>query len=187
MKRRSLAFLLLLAVALSLAWWVNELSRPESPPPLAVQDTPDSYADGLRVKRYDEQGQLIQSLQSPRMIHFDPAGVTEFTRPEVRQYSAETPPWILQAEKGVARHREENLLLSGEVIIDRPGRDVFPPYHIRTRDLRVEMPGVHVTTDQPVTVTSREQRIVGRGLDAWLKEPARLRLLHQVRGHYVFD
>ncbi|MET0089112.1 MAG: LPS export ABC transporter periplasmic protein LptC [Candidatus Thiodiazotropha sp.] len=187
MKRRLLAPLLLLAAVLSLAWWVNELSQPESPPQQAVLDTPDAYADGLLVKRFDEQGLLIQSLQSPRMIHFDQAGVTEFTRPVVRQYSERTPPWILQAEKGVARHREENLFLPGDVMIDRPEAEGAAPYHIRTRDLSLEIPGVHVTTDQSVTVTSREQRITGRGLEAWLQEPARLRLLHQVRGHYVFD
>ncbi|MET0050869.1 MAG: LPS export ABC transporter periplasmic protein LptC [Candidatus Thiodiazotropha sp.] len=187
MKRRLLAPLLLLAAVLSLAWWVNELSQPDSPPPEAAQNTPDAYADGLRVKRFDEQGLLIQDLQSPRMIHFEQVGVTEFTRPVLHQYSAQTPPWTLQAERGVARHHEEKLFLPGEVTIDRPGDEDIAPYHIRTRDLNLAMPGVHVTTDQSVTVTSREQRISGRGLDAWLQEPARLRLLHQVRGHYVFD
>jgi lipopolysaccharide export system protein LptC len=186
LKRRWLALALLLAVALSLAWWVNELSHPESAPKSANADTPDAYADGLRVERFDEQGRMIQRLESPRMVHFDQAGVTEFTRPVVRQYSLDKPPWILQAEKGIARHREEKLFLPGEVEIDRAGQDDVAPYRIRTRDLTLQMPGIHVSTDQPVTLTSGEQRLTGLGLEAWLRAPARLRLLHQVRGYYEF-
>ncbi|MET0066765.1 MAG: LPS export ABC transporter periplasmic protein LptC [Candidatus Thiodiazotropha sp.] len=187
MNRRLLALLLLLAAALSLAWWVNELSRPESPPSRATRDTPDSYANGLRVMRYDDHGRLIQSLRSPRMLSFDQTGVTEFTQPEVRQYAEDKPPWILQAEKGIARHREQHLMLPGEVVIDRAGFEEAAPYHIRTRDLAVQMPDVHVSTDQPVSLISGEQRMTARGLEAWLKEPARLQLLHQVRGHYEFE
>ena len=176
----------MLAAALSLAWWVNELTQPEVKKRRVARDTPDSYAQELLVKRYDESGRLFQTLRAPRMEHFDKSGITELTQPVVRQYSVDKPPWIMRAERGVAKRREETLYLPGRVVIDRDAKGDIAPYHIVTEDLTLEMRNSFASTSRAVDIESGQQRVSALGMQAWFDEPPRLKLLHQVRGHYEF-
>ena len=80
------------ALVLSLAWWVNELRRPELKRPELARDTPDSYAVNLLVKQYDEGGRLLQILQTPRMTHYEKRGITELSQPEVQRFRPDQPP-----------------------------------------------------------------------------------------------
>ncbi|MEW8628176.1 MAG: LPS export ABC transporter periplasmic protein LptC [Candidatus Thiodiazotropha sp.] len=187
MNRRLLGLLLMFALVLSLAWWVNELRRPELKRPELARDTPDSYAVNLLVKQYDEGGRLLQILQTPRMTHYEKRGITELSQPEVQRFRPDQPPWRMQGENGIADHRQETLFLPGRVVIERAGEGDFAPYHIVTQDLTVHAADSYAETSEAVEVNRGVDRLSAIGLQVWFNEPSRLKLLGQVRGHYEFE
>ncbi|MES9940038.1 MAG: LPS export ABC transporter periplasmic protein LptC [Candidatus Thiodiazotropha sp. 6PLUC2] len=187
MNRRLLGLSLMLALVLSLAWWVNELTRPEMQKRQVARDIPDSYAVDLHVKQYNEDGELLQTLQTPKMLHYEKRGITELLKPVVWRFRADTPPWRMQAEQGVADHQQETLYLPGRVIIEREGKGDFAPYLIETEDLTFKSKDSYASTAEAVEIQSGQQRISAVGMQAWLTEPSRLKLLHQVRGYYEFE
>ena len=187
MKRRLFGFSLILALGLSLVWWVDRLTRPEVKRKEHARDIPDAYAVDLQVKRYGLDGRLLQALQTPRMVHYEKRGITELSQPVVWRFKTDAPPWRMQAENGVADHRRETLYLPGKVVIEREGKGDFAPLYIETEDLTYEAGNAYASTSEAVTFLSGRQRVSAIGLQAWLSEPSRLKLLHRVRGYYEFE
>jgi lipopolysaccharide export system protein LptC len=187
LKPRLLAFSLLLAALLSLGWWIRQLTTPEELPRQAAEESPDAFAENLKVHTYDVTGSLQQTLLTPFMEHYASRDTSELSQPVLWRFNNDAPPWRMQAEKALANDRTEEVFLPGEVVIERDADPHNPPYHIVTRDLTLETADAHATTDQPVLIQSGEQRITAVGMEGWLRSPVKLNLLHQVRGRYVFD
>ena len=76
------------------------------------------------------------------------------------------------------------MLLLGEVQIDREEAEDVRPVHLVTRDLRVQPKDEYAETDQPVRAESGASWVESTGLQAWLREPVRIKLLADVRGYY---
>ncbi|MCU7803341.1 MAG: LPS export ABC transporter periplasmic protein LptC [Candidatus Thiodiazotropha sp. (ex Lucinoma borealis)] len=187
MKPRLLGLLLILAALLSLSWWMNELTHSPETRPQSAEQFPDSYAEGLVVRTYSEKGTLKQKLVSTRMQHYQQTGVTELQQPILWQFNEQTQPWKMQAEEGLVKRREETIFLPGKVVIDRSGDESLVPYHILTQDLTLQFKDSFASTEQPVRIESGSQWVTAVGMEAWLKQPMRLKLLHQVRGYYDFN
>ncbi|MBV2122051.1 MAG: LPS export ABC transporter periplasmic protein LptC [Candidatus Thiodiazotropha sp. (ex Ctena orbiculata)] len=187
MNRRLLGLLLMFALVLSLAWWVNELRRPEVKRPELARDTPDTYAVNLLVKQYDDHGQLLQILQTPRMTHYEKRGITELSQPVVQRFRADQPAWRMRGENGLADHRRQTLFLPGQVVIEREGRDEFAPYRIETEDLTIHAEESYAETAEAVRIESGVDWLSAVGMQIWFDEPSRLELLGQVRGRYEFE
>jgi lipopolysaccharide export system protein LptC len=176
----------LFAALLSLGWWMNRLTQPEQTTPPAVGRYPDSYAEDLVVRTYNEQGALKQRLQSQRMRHYKNDGVTELQRPILWHYNQKGPPLQMQAQEGLIRPGEETLHLPGRVVIDRPSGADSAPLRIVTQDLTLHVEDSYATTDGPVRIESDQHWMSAKGMEAWLKDSLRLKLLHEVRGYYEF-
>ncbi len=187
MKRLPLALGLLLAALLSLGWWVRELSSPDPLKPQLTQESPDAYAEQLKVHTYDTTGRLEQILITPQMEHYDTRNVSELSEPVLWRFTTDSAPWRMQAEKALAYDDEERVFLPGEVVIDRAAASEQPAYHLVTRDLTLETDIAHATTDQAVRMESGKQWITAIGMEGWFKTQTKLNLLNQVRAHYVFD
>lgn len=166
---------------------MNRLTQPEVVRQVAVGRYPDSYAEGLVVRTYDEQGALKQRLESQGMKHYKDPGLTELHQPVLWQYNQEGPPLQMRAQEGLIRPSEETLHLPGRVVIDRPGGADTAPLHIVTQDLTLHAEDSFATTDGPVRIESNQQWMTATGMEAWLKGPLRLKLLREVRGYYEFQ
>jgi lipopolysaccharide export system protein LptC len=92
----------------------------------------------------------------------------------------------MKAPQGIAYHQAELIYLPGNVVIEREGTQELAPYYIETRELVLKIPDAFASTAKEVSIKSAEQWTTAVGLQAWLNEPPRLKLLHQVRGHYDF-
>ncbi|MEW7974688.1 MAG: LPS export ABC transporter periplasmic protein LptC [Candidatus Thiodiazotropha endolucinida] len=187
MKRQLIGLFFIGAALLSLGWWMNRLMQPEETRTPGVRHDPDSYAEGLVVQTYDEQGALKQRLQSREMRHFEKTGITELQQPVLWHYNHQSPPLQMRAQEGLIRRSEESLHLAGGVVIDRPSGADTVPLHIVTQDLTLHFEDSFATTDGPVRIESDDQWMTATGMEAWLKEPLRLKLLHEVRGYYEFQ
>jgi lipopolysaccharide export system protein LptC len=187
LSKRLVGLLLMFALVLSLAWWVNELRRPELKRPELARDTPDTYAVNLLVKQYDEDGRLQQILQTPRMTHYEKRDITELSQPEVQRFSIDEPPWRMKGERGIADHGQEKLFLPGRVVIEREAIGDLAPYHIITEDLTIHPADSYAETSEAVRIHSGKDRVSAIGLQVWFDEPSRLNLLNRVRGYYEFE
>jgi lipopolysaccharide export system protein LptC len=187
LKRRLIGLYFSVAVLLSLGWWINRLTEPEEIRSPREGRYPDSYAEGLIVSTYDEQGKLKQQLQSRRMRYFEKEGLTELEQPTLWHHSPQTPTLQMRAKLGLIRRSEETLRLPGRVDIDRPGGMGSAPLRIVTQDLTLRFEDTFASTDGPVRIESDHQWMTATGMEAWLKQPLRLKLLHDVRGYYEFQ
>jgi lipopolysaccharide export system protein LptC len=187
LKRQLIGFFFIVAALLSLGWWMNILTQPDEIRQPNVRRTPDAYAEGLVVRTYDEKGALKQRLRSQEMKYFEKTGVTQLQQPILWYYNHKSPPWQMRAQAGHIRGSEETLHLTGRVVIDRPSGVDSAPLHITTQDLALRLENSFATTDGPVRIESDEQWVTATGMEAWLKKPLRLKLLHEVRGYYEFQ
>jgi len=178
---------LLLAALLSLGWWIREWTQPPETIPAAAVESPAYIAHQLRILSYDEQGRLAERLETPLMTHYDSRATTHFSEPRLWRFNPDGPPWRLQAEQALTDNRSEIIFMPGEVIIDRDADESHAPYHIVTRDLTVRSLDGYTSTQQPVRIESDGQWTTAIGMEGWLKQPVRVRLLQQVRGEYVFN
>lgn len=187
MRRWLLTGPLLLAALLSLGWWIREWTQPREKIPTATVESPAYIAYQLRILSYDEQGRLAERLETPLMTHYDSRATTRFSEPLLWRFNPGEPPWRLRAEQALTDNRSETIFMPGEVIIDRDAGENYAPYHIVTRDLTVRSRDGYTSTQQPVRIESEGQWTTAIGMEGWLKQPVRVRLLQQVRGEYVFD
>ncbi len=175
------------AVLLALAtgsWWLaqgleEEHERRPRPP-----HSPDYWIEDLAALTMDQQGRPRRRLSATSMRHFPDDESTELTRPEMLLLAPGKPPWQVRAEKGWVSSDGALILLQGEVHIDREKSDEVRPLHLVTRDLRVQPKDEYAETDSPVQVKSGANRVEATGLQAWLREPVRIKLLADVRGYY---
>jgi lipopolysaccharide export system protein LptC len=186
LKRRLIGLFFSIAVLLSLGWWISRLTEPEEVRPTGVGRYPDSYADGLVVSTYDEQGNLKQRLQSQEMQYFEKTGLTELEQPVFWHHNQQAPPLRMWAEQGLIRRSEETLYLPGPVVIDRSAGVNSVPLHIITRELTLRFKDSYANTHGPVRIESEKQWITATGMEAWLEESLRFKLLRDVRGYYEF-
>ncbi len=174
---------LLLALAGG-SWWLqqgvrDDVERQPHPP-----HTPDYWIDGLSARTMDEEGRPRRLLTAESMRHFPDDQSTELTRPVLMLLEADRPPWRIRSELGWVSSDGELVLLQGEVHIQREAAEGVRPLHLVTRDLRVQPKDEYAETEQFVRTDSGPNWLESTGLQAWLREPVRIKLLADVRGHY---
>lgn len=107
--------LVLLAIISSAGWYQwGLLHRQKSK---FKGDYIDTIAQQLSLKRFDEQGRLIQVLASPHATHYALTKETHFDSPSVLVYPTEAGRaiWQMQAGKGVLTGKKDRLDLSANV------------------------------------------------------------------------
>jgi len=178
---------LLLGTFLALAlgsWWLRQgveeqAERRPNPP-----HTPDFWVERLSARTMDAAGRPRRIVKADSMRHFPDDDSTELTRPQIDFLGPRQPPWQIRAQTGWVAPDGKLVLLQGAVTLDRAAASGVLPVHLETRELRVQPKDEYAETEQPVRVVSGPHQVQSRGLQAWLKEPVRIKLLADVRGHY---
>lgn len=173
----------LLALAAG-SWWLAQGLEEERELRPRPPHSPDYWIEGLTALTMDLQGRPRRRLSATAVRHFPDDESTELTGPEMLLLAPGKPPWRVRAERGWVSSDGALILLQGEVHIDREEGEGVRPLHLVTRDLRVRPKDEYAETDSPVRVRSGASRVESTGLQAWLREPVRIKLLADVRGHY---
>lgn len=184
MKRRAIAPLLLFLVAAIATWWLTGITPTEELQPRKAGRFPSSYAEQLTVTSYDSAGIPRYKLLTPRLLNYEDTQTAELEKPLVWQYSPGHAPWRIRGEMALITGEGEEIVFPGPVFIDRQGSEKAPPYHIATSDLKVLTDTSYAETDQAIRIDSRDHWITAIGMQGWLQEPVRIKLLTQVRGRY---
>lgn len=177
--------ILLLLVLVTL--WIARQSMQDETERSAPQHRVDYYLEGVDTTLMDLSGRPSKRLVASRMTHFVDDDSTELESPRLTLYDLDRPPWRVRSETGWLSGDGEVLLLQGAVKIDRFAAPGVRPMHITTRDLRVQPRDNYVETDAEVHARSNQDRIDAKGMQIWLQQPIRIKLLANVRGHYEVE
>ncbi len=184
MNRHTLAIVLLTTAIAGLSWWLAEITEPKQQRQQVAGHHPDYYAEDLSITTYDETGHPKHRLVTNRLVHFRDDDSAELEHPHLWLYEPATPPWKLRAEQARITNNGENIFLPGKVFIDREGQGEKRPYHITTFDLKVQPKLSYAETDGAFRLDSRRDWVTSIGMRGWFKEPARIKLLSEVRSRY---
>jgi lipopolysaccharide export system protein LptC len=164
--------------------WLSQRSQRDETDYTALEHRPDYYLEAVDTTLMGADGKPGKRIVAERMTHFIDDDSTELKLPRLTLYDQERPPWRVNSETGWLSGDGAVLLLQGTVKIDRSAAPGIRPFHIITRDLRVQPRDNYVETDADVFARSNEDRIDAKGMQIWLQQPMRIKLLANVRGHY---
>ncbi|AMQ90898.1 LPS export ABC transporter periplasmic protein LptC [Marinobacter sp. LQ44] len=143
---------------------------------------PDSFIIEGRYTTWDEQGNLKMSISSPRIEQFDDTNYATMNAPRARIFSEQaTPPWIIEADEGSLRQDDDQVILTGNVVVLRQTDDSEAT--LKTESLTLDNRQGTVHTDQPVTITEPFGVTQANGMKAWVNERI-LELNSRVEGQY---
>ena len=172
---------------LSVQWQRDQTSTDPADATLARMETPDAYMEGVVSRRMDASGRPGHEMRATRATHFAQGDRSEFEAPFITVYRKDGSLWTIEAERGLATAGNDEVLLSGEVLMRRPLDPAQPAgaaeIEVFTRELRILSDEEFAETDQPTTIVHRYGRVDAVGMKVWFKQE-RLQLLSQVNGVY---
>lgn len=143
---------------------------------------PDSFIIEGRYTTWDEHGNLKMSISSPRIEQFEDTNYATMNAPRARIFSEQaTPPWIIEADEGSLRQDDDQVTLTGNVVVLRQTGDSEAT--LKTESLTLDNRQGTVYTDQPVTITEPFGVTQANGMRAWVNERI-LELNSRVEGQY---
>ena len=187
MRLQQFALPLAIAAVAATGAWVHFLLSGLSPEMPIDPEHPDYIVRDIRITEITPEGVPGRIVEATELRHYSLLRLTTAEAPLVRLFREGAEDWRVRAEAGRILHRDDEILLEGEVQIDRSATGDTAPLRILTRDLRILDEGRFAETPQPARIESGRQRVTGTGLQAWLETPVRVKLLAQVRGHHEPD
>lgn len=187
MRLRQLTLPVAIAGIVAVGAWVHFLLEGLAPARPPDPDRPDYVVGDLRITEMTPEGIPGRILVAPALRHYSQRGITRTDNPVLTIFQEGRENWRVRAESGRIRHSDEQILLEGGVRIDRAAIGDEEPLQILTRDLRILDQGSYAETREEASLTSPRHRVTGKGLQAWLEAPVRVKLLAQVRGHHELD
>lgn len=172
--------LTLLAVMTSAGWYQWLLHHPQGHH--LTGDYIDIIAETVQVKRFDEQGQLMQVLTSPRVEHYAISQTLHFNHPKAIIFPTQPGRsiWQMTAGMGVLSSHKDQLDLSQGVDIQEL---IVNGKRLQTEKLTWFPANKTAVTDQLVTATEPGAVITAVGA-RFEQIPGVVYLLSQVKLNY---
>lgn len=145
----------------------------------------DYYLRGLSTTTMGPNGKPARTLSAEHVRHFSDDDTTELKKPRLAIHQGEFPAWEVYSASGWISADGDLVLLDGDVRIDRAEGADNKPLHIRTSNLRVQPRQDYAETDEQVSVRSDQDWIDATGMQAWLRQPSRIKFLADVKGFYA--
>ena len=177
---------LLLALLALLSWWIaDRMSPQESPSTPKVKHSPEYFSTRFTKTVMNEDGTPNQRLAAQSMIHYRDDDTTELTRPVITFFQADdTPPWVIQSERGDVSSDRNEIFLGGRVVIIREAAPGVSPVKVITSNLTIHRSSNIAETPDHADLISPPNQISGTGMRVHFEEPKTLSLLANVRGKY---
>ena len=176
-------YLYVVVIAL-MSWWLAELTGVVEISHEAPAHSPDYFSNGYTKWEMNESGALKKQLLAKAMIHYSDDGTTHMVNPVMFFFSETTPPWIIKSETGILSGDGKDLLLSGQVTIDRAKAKGVRQLTINTSELKVKPETSYAETNEWAELISVPNKTTGTGMNLTFVEPIHLQLLSHVKGKY---
>lgn len=180
--RRLAALSTLVMLAIWLIWLE---SLPSSSPQVTLPQAhgePDYYLETAKLRRYNDQGHLFQTLEGERAVHYPDQNLIEIDNPLLQHWTPSQQHWKLQARKGELRN-DQIIYFEDQVVITPLNSNSSNRKEFLTDRLWVNT--VKETAHTPDQVTFQEERAITKslGMFANLKQ-GKITLLNQIESHF---
>ncbi len=173
-----------LGIATLATWWMQDTAEKTTPPrnPNAAQP-PDYSMSTFSVIEYRAEGSPKYKLSAAEMNHYATDGTSRFAEPNVTFFSPDRAPLVLKADTGVATRDDSEILLNGNVVLERAQDERRPWMKLTTTNVTVHPHDELAETSEPVLVLDPTSRTTAEGMKVHVSD-ARVTLLSKVRGQY---
>lgn len=155
--------------------------REQQPAHVSTPEGSDYYMLDATVTQYDQQGQVRYRLKSKKTLHF-PDDSLRLTDIRVNYRGGKLGDWLLTAPRGFVPPDSRDILLTGDVILERVQQSPHP-LTIKTSRVWVRTQSGLAETDAIVRAYSPGRRVRSNGLTVEFDEKT-LTLHHDV--HVTF-
>jgi lipopolysaccharide export system protein LptC len=166
--RWRLLALMLAAVFLAFGsfWLVQVMQGGSDARNVNVGNDPDYIVDNFSFVRMSESGQPRYVISGDRLTHRPADNTSLIDKPVVQSMSTEHPRMTITANNAHVNQDQNQIDLSGNVDIRRPGNATAQPLHIRTEALTVLPDEDIAKTDKPIHMTLGASSVTGVGMVA---------------------
>lgn len=175
--------LALVALVAGLSYWLEKATTAQELRNRAnARHDPDYMVDNFTVRRFNESGQLIQSLIANHMVHYPDDDTTELKAPFLTIHRSDRPTQVVAQNAWLNKDGKE-IRLKGKVRVTRPGLAGAPETLIETEALTVFPDEERSVGTVPVTITRGGDVMHGTGIEYLGKEKT-ARLQGRVHGTF---
>lgn len=183
MSQRLFLPLVVLAIA-AFSYWLSgtqsDKARDKSP---AAAYNPNAFMEGVITRVMDKNGLPRYELRSPRLTHYPQDNRTRMEQPQITLFRPDDRYWQLRADSATAFQGDDEILLQGQVLVQRPEATGSPGFELRTSELIVYPQLDRAETQALTTVHSASGELQAEGMRADFNTET-VQLLSHVRGHY---
>ena len=181
--RRGVIALVLLT---TFSFWVSREQVDETMEPVSGLDTKLNYVlRDFELQFYDENGLPTMNMRAPVLRNDPELQVGTIEQPVIKLNHAGAV-WDLTSDTATVTADKEHVLLSGKVRLKRHELASNERAELNTREVRIEVTPQTATTDQPVSMSDRYNRVNGIGLDLDMKSNTFV-LKQQVKATYAVN
>jgi len=171
-------------VAGSSLWLLSNQAPREARSISSGRSVPDAFMDNFTTLNLDKNGTPKHKLKASHMVHYPDGDYSEFTLPELILYRPEKQQWTVSAETGKTTKDIKDILLRGEVNIQRINKATgISDITIKTQDVLIRPDDTYIETDHEIDIRKGKSRIQSTGIRANL-DKGQVELLSRVKGVY---
>ncbi len=164
--------------------WLYGFDEPVTSAPRSDVRTPDYTFEDVTITNIDRLGTPMYRIEAPKMAHFSDDDSAELEAPIMQIFRKNAPPLMVRSEQAWIASGRSEILLRGEVTIQRPELDSRSTLTIETKNLRVFPEQQTATTEESVLAFSEAYRLQGEGGSINLAK-GYLRIHNRARGSYA--
>jgi lipopolysaccharide export system protein LptC len=151
--------LIVVALLAALTFWLQRAVNPDDPTRRALKrHDPDFVIENFTVRRFDENGNLKQSLLAKTLTHYPDNETTTVTNPDLTYYPGGESTQ-LSSQTAFLSNDNKKVDLSGDVRLIKPATAVRPLTTLRTENLTV-FPDEDIAEGSSRVTITRGQSVV---------------------------
>lgn len=155
-----IAALLLAAVTVTSYWYSREMRRPvvRTPP---TPGAADFIVERVALTQFDDHGQANYKLLAEELSYFNENDDVELAQPLLVSLRPGEPQLKASSKRARVINAGEKVLMEGDVLLVREGRNGEAPLTVRTERMHVIPDLERFSTDVPVLIEQGASRLAG--------------------------
>jgi lipopolysaccharide export system protein LptC len=134
-------------------WLVQVMQGEDTGHGINAGNEPDYIVDNFSWVRMSEAGKARYVISGERLTHRPADNTALVDKPVVQSLTDEHPPMTMTAERALVNQNQNQIDLTGNVDIQRPGARDAQPLRIRTEVLTILPDDEIAKTDRPIHMT----------------------------------
>ncbi|RMX20996.1 LPS export ABC transporter periplasmic protein LptC [Legionella jordanis] len=149
----------------------------------ALSQSPDTIVTNLVVRRFDEEGKLINYLHSPEMKHIPADNTNLFKSPNILIVQPGQPAWEISSKYAKSIHGGDRIIFRHQVIVHQNQSEHTQESTMKTEELLYFPKEKLATSDLAVLFEQPGTVVKSNGMKAYLAEK-KVQLLSRAHATY---